>query len=283
MLPRVDWLSWTAQVGKSSIGLGPTYTQRTLSQIIEASPDPVAALVAASDWIVRPGKNFYRHRLSRDGGGCDIFSSPDRPEALVELSGVGCAMIPDDTRMVEAISTVCATISRIDLAADFLDPLSPFTFAHARSNRRFRRISTEQSDTGESVYIGSWKSDKFARVYRYFPPHPRHKFLRIEHVYRRKQARQAATFVADHGIEDSLIAAGNYYGWNHPLWTDASTHDEELSAWQPERGSPNSVRWILTQVFPALRKMESAGVIESIDSFLDEHLRTEREAENVYH
>jgi hypothetical protein len=210
--------------------------------------------------------------MHRVGGGLDIFGSPDRNDMLIEVSGIGCAEIASDADMLALLKPIASNVTRIDLAADILSDVSPSYFCERRSNHRFRTFSHHVSDTGETVYIGSRFSDKFARVYRYHEPHPRYDFLRAEHVFKGRQAKASAAYVVTHGIRDGVVAAGNYYGWEHPVWIDHQSHPEELSAWVPDRGGGDSLRWVIKQVLPALYKLETDGVIPNVREFIDAHL-----------
>lgn len=277
MIPRVDWISYTSLVGVSPIPIGPTYVQRQLSKAIEQSPPLLQYIIATSDFKELSGKNFYRHRLSRVGGGMEIYSSPDREDLSIELTGVGCALADDNERMRATVEQIADRLTRLDLAADFLCDVSPFTFAHHRTYNRVRRIATVQSDTGEWIELGSRTSDHSCVVYRYAPPHPRADYLRTEVRFKREQAKVAGRQLAANNVAWAVEAANNFYGWTHPIWTDRKTHDDQLSGWQPDRGDPDAIRWLLTQVLPAIERLESEGIITDSRQFMADHLWKEKE------
>jgi len=144
----------------------------------------------------------------------------------------------------------------MDYAVDVRSDVRPAVFANDRKHQNFRAISYIKSDTGETVYIGSPKSDRFARVYRYDKPHPRAELLRIEYVFRRDLAKASAHAFLTAASEQTFIAQlGNTWGFNHPVWEPGAVTDERLRAPIVSREEQDTVRWLYVQVAPALRRL----------------------------
>ena len=133
----------------------------------------------------------------------------------------------------------------------------PITFAEARSNKRHKSHETSVTTTGTTYYVGSRRSDRYCRVYRYAEPHPRSDRLRVECVYRGHQAIALARTWLEVGNEETAARAGNQYGWEHPDWEPHS--EETIKAWRPDRKTHNRMHWYKSQCVPAIRALVNTG------------------------
>jgi len=123
------------------------------------------------------------------------------------------------------------------------------------------------SDTGETCYIGSKQSERFARVYRYFPPHPRAHLLRVEMVFRRDYAKQVAATLVEHGVSSVAKSAGKVFGWAHPIWDVDSAVEVDISVTSPEKNAGKTVSWLVRSVAPAIQRLIADGTIRDPDAF----------------
>lgn len=124
-----------------------------------------------------------------------------------------------------------------------------------------------RSESGETCYLGSQKSNRYARVYRYHPPHPRAAFLRCEMVCRDQDAKDTANAILHHGLRNTAAALGGVFGWTHSDWTLTPPTDLELAAYRADRHGGKTEYWLHAQVIPALRKLKREGKIEQLESF----------------
>ncbi|HSJ39399.1 MAG TPA: replication initiation factor domain-containing protein, partial [Planococcus sp. (in: firmicutes)] len=163
-------------------------------------------------------------------------------------------------------------ITRLDFASDVRTTTLPSSFVNARKHKGFRSLSFIQSATGETCYVGSPKSDRFARVYRYNKPHPRSELLRMECVFRRGLAREAARQLGEAGsFERFATQLGNTWGWGHPDWKPQVIDNTKLTTPKVERADENTVHWLYTQVAPALARLWREGAID-LDEFINHAL-----------
>lgn len=139
--------------------------------------------------------------------------------------------------------------------------------------RVFKSTGSQKSKTGETEYLGSKKSDRFARVYRYDPPHERSDKMRIEMVFKRDQAEQAYAAIQEHGIWRAALMSGNVYKFEHPDWTTLEGYDmdmEKMKYAPNEQRGQSTVMWLLTQVKPAIERAHREGLIDK-KRFVLEH------------
>jgi hypothetical protein len=143
----------------------------------------------------------------------------------------------------------------VDIAVDIDTQIAPDVFCAHREKGHFKAWSEALSASGHTVYVGSKKSDRYARVYRYFPPHPRSRFLRVEHVLKGEQAKLAASQIDTFGIDAFVTMIGNTFGWKHEIWSPIIDTDESVMAWRPERRQGKTVAWIFKTVIPCMAKL----------------------------
>lgn len=223
---------------------------------------------------VKPNKPFANARMDvltksriEWGGGSDrVFCS---------FSGQGCAHLRARGRTQTVLSAVAGDVSRIDLSVDLKTETKPLAFGGMRDKSKHKAGSFMFSETGETQYVGSWSGDRFARVYRYNPPHERADFLRVEHVFKGRAAKSVAARLVD--VHPSAIVedVGNIYGWAHPDWLAArrlAATPESVVWYKEERRPSKTVAWLTETVAPCLVRMVDEGEIEDIHAWLQENV-----------
>jgi DNA relaxase NicK len=187
--------------------------------------------------------------------GVVLMYSHKRPEAIVELQGKGCRQQPEWTQAI-ARATV-DRITRIDLCADFETTLQPFEVC---KNAEVTTRADMDSQTGQTVYLGSPKSERFVRVYRYAPPHPRSQFLRVEIVYRREYAKKIIGIMAKQTMLGIIKAEIERLKLDPRI---AHAIDDKPAEYQLTRrattGEEKTVLWLAKQVAPAIKKLIDEG------------------------
>lgn len=168
---------------------------------------------------VKPGRQWQHTRL--DGDNITLFYGSKDLVMTLEISGKGCEELHNAGRLVDVVRKAqqSGTITRVDVAVDMLTDVDPREFVEARTVKRQKSSEIAVSSTGVTCYIGSRKGDRYARVYRYAPPHPRADLLRCEMVFRKKQAAIVAAEWIEHGDTETAARAGNIYGWQHEAFT----------------------------------------------------------------
>lgn len=261
MITHIDWLSFTGRAGDWE-QLPSHLLQRHFFEALQVDFPLISGLILGGyEYETRRGRPPYSLGYARSDNGAYCFCSGALPHYLVEVTGVGCAGLGGTGDASSALLEVADHLSRIDIAVDMLTDTLPGEFTKHRSVQRFKSWGEIVSESGETVYIGSKSSDRYARVYRYNTPHPRAHLLRCEFVLRGKQAQEAARAILNLGIEAFSASLGNSFGWSHPDWQPNVTTDAEARAWRPERRQGKTVRWVYSQVLPALLKLHSEGAL----------------------
>lgn len=259
----IDWLSFTVKVEPT------TYEQVLYSKAIEG--------------LLRTCKPFTRFALSlqrsqaagrRPYGVCwrfdDIvlFTGVNLDHALTEISGKGCETLRQQALLNGLISSESAHFTRIDIAQDLAD-VTPDEIIASGYSRRFRTHSRIAADTGITHYIGSPKSERFARVYRYNEPHPRANLTRIESVHRKRYAQIVVNHIRQHGlIEAGLAAIGSYEFKHAAIPAPGETVLETVTI---IKGDQKTLYWLTSQVAPAVRRLIKDGTISDPAAFFAEH------------
>jgi len=149
----------------------------------------------------------YTDAWVQSEGGITLFASPNLTHACIEISGAGCERLLSHGQFQKILDCSKERITRIDIATDIETSTLPSEFVAIVAHDRMRASGYQKSETGETCYVGSKKSDRYARVYRYYKPHPRANLLRIEHVFRRDYAKVVAAAILETSVEAAAAAA----------------------------------------------------------------------------
>lgn len=213
-----------------------------------------------------PFSKSYHH----DKNGWTYFYSDTLPYCLIEITGRGCEYFAQKGDLLPLIKDWQDRCTRIDIACDFATDVSPIEFARMRDTQRFTAGAEMKSETGVTVYVGSRKSDRYARVYKYNPPHPRSHLLRTEIVCKGDKAKSSAAGIVSDGLSNVTRSLGEVFVWTHPLWEfDDSVKPSDLST-PNDTHQGNTERWLLTQVTAAIEKLHKSGADEFLVYWMNE-------------
>lgn len=262
---HVDWLSFTLKEYEEP---------RTAMKLYEFAKIQLRKVSHEHEQLFYDGQGFdpcssrppYRVSISRDDQGARLYGASHTETLLYELSGKGCEPLRKDDLGPRIVGGIADSTTRIDFAVDITTGTSPSVFANKRSHERFRSIAYIKSHTGETVYIGSPKSDRFCRIYRYRSPNPRAHLLRVEYVFRRKLAKAAAqSYAGSDNLSAFCSKLGNTFGFVHPDWQPGSSTTERLSHPIVERHDADTISWLYKQVAPAMRRLMASGALDMTD------------------
>lgn len=266
---HLDWLSWTF----------PTKIEpRDHAELYDRAKLLMRENTNGNEGIIWNGQGFeacgsrtpYSHAIQREDHGAMVYGRSHTSTVLYELSGRGCEPLRRENMGQEFVAFISERVTRIDLAVDVRCSVSPTDFANRRSHQRFRGIGYIRSQSGETVYVGSAKSDRFCRVYRYNKPHPRADLLRVEFVFRKGMAKAAAQeLVRSQSLAHFAALCGNTWGFNHQVWKPDHVTDERLLAPIVLRGDSDTLAWLYKQVAPAMARLVSVGALDMTD-FLEQ-------------
>lgn len=259
---NIDWLSFTV---KRPVGEGDT-ENKALTDVItaleELSPSILDVMEVENGWKWGSGRKPYKTSFHRADFGMSIYLHPRLPHALIEITGKGCATLGEHAAALTFLEAVSPRLTRLDLACDMLTETRPKTFAGQRLPGRFKSHSEAFSESGETVYIGSKHSNRYARCYRYNPPHERSHLLRVEYVIKAEDAKLTAAAIIRDGHYAVATALGEQYGWLSPEWHVLPPTDIELKAYRPERREGKTLFWLNDTIAPLLVRLQREGIID---------------------
>lgn len=262
---HIDWLSWTLPVTAEPVDIHDLKTEARI-QLKGISNGHYDYCFDGQAFDQAPGRAPYRYSLQRGDGGFRVFGVSHTHTVLYELSGRGCEGLVTREDQQTFAHILMERFTRIDYAVDIRCETDPMEFCDNSEPGHFRSRSDIRSDTGTTCYVGSPKSGRFARIYRYNPPHPRADLLRCEFVFRGKLARAFARDLCSTLDQQELVARlGNTYGFLHPVWQPGVETDEKVLAPHSSKKEQDTVRWLYKQVVPAMRRMLKSGALNMTD------------------
>lgn len=272
----IDWISFTFDVDWHGASRDWTITRQLVKAVEEMLGWTSEALGEnITSWEYGSGRAPYNASY-RSPEGIYIWYNARIGHALMEITGRGCDWLRQHGLLESLIMRVKDRVTRIDLAVDMLTDTTPAQFVSSGSSGRFKSRGHIQSETGETVYLGSQKSERYCRVYRYAEPHPRAKFLRAEMVFKKQNAKLFCASMIESKFNYTALAlgAGQVYGFEHDAW-DLRGDEIPLTSYTPERRSGKTVMWLISQVAPAFKKLVAEGVIENPEQFISEYFLSE--------
>jgi len=270
MFVSVDWLSFSFEMVASQQVMNFDLWGRVSECLNKQFPLAADMLIGGYEFIPRTGRAPYNSAQQRSDHGLTVFANQRLEHALVEVGGIGMDTLGGAAHELELIKSVAERVTRIDIAVDIFTDVRPDEFCSLRDAGRFKAWSESVSESGHTIYIGSRSSDRYARVYRYNPPHPRSQFLRVEHVLKAEQAKAAVPVMTAQGLDFFAQMLGKTFGWTHPCWDVSAESAEALKAWRPERRQGKTVAWLYSQVIPSMLKLHRDGVINLYEIWADE-------------
>lgn len=202
-----------------------------------------------------------------------LFASPNLTHCCVEISGQGCETLISEGLLDKVLQSCAERVTRLDIATDIETETLPSEFVRQVSHERMRTSGHVLSDTGETCYVGSQKSERYARVYRYNEPHPRSKLLRVEAVFRKDYAKKVAAEIIGTSLESVTVAAGLAFGWIHPAWQTSGVEGADLSLVRERGNTGTTVFWLVNSVAPAFKRLCADGTIPDPEKFLRDYFK----------
>ena len=216
----------------------------------------------SSGWELEKGTGFYKARLRHEKSGVALSFGTINPHIYVELSGKSCDCLSELNALAPLISETGERASRIDFAVDIVTDEMPAVFSAFRNETRWKHLSTINSATGQTCYVGSRKGERMARVYRYASPHPRSHLLRVEAEYKGDAARAACAELQTRSLEQVCLAAHVAFGWSSHVWLSAEETAVKIPYSSHNPTNAATVLWIYNVVAASLRNAVVNGLID---------------------
>lgn len=254
----VDWYSfsiWIPEIVKTDAEFFDH-----LSTLIEGSmsDEMYDKYFLSAKWESGAFRAPYKRSMANKEKGISIYWGGQQT-ALVEIQGRGCTNLHRDGALLGIVARFADTSTRLDMAVDF-SGVSVREMANSYDNPRIKSRASNVSVSGETEYIGNWKSDRFVRVYEYKLPHDRANEPRIEFVNKKHYAKQAARYLCAYGVNELAQMCQNTFNFERlPSMANIS---EVLPSATRERSASKKVGWLLKQVAPAVRELMRTGEID---------------------
>lgn len=279
---KVDWLSIVLPI----VPVGEGSEENDIGTIIYSALCNEGGQSLA-DCIVADLNPLGYGRAPYDGGwqnkknGIVIWGGGQVPHFTVEISGGGMDYIRKHDREEQVLAIGMQRASRIDVAVDLEQFVQPEEFLKLRKEGRQTSGATFSSIAGNTVYVGSRHSERYMRVYRYAAPHPRSHLLRLEVVFRRAYAKQVCMALHQEGLESVAKTALEDFGFGNLVDFDEKVPTIELSVYRPERNGGKTLRWLITQVAPAFKRLVEDGTIPNAADFLNRYFVPDDAGEDI--
>lgn len=272
---KIDWLSFTVPV-RSGIENIDGFALAIEHGFYEMFGSHVVAEIFGGEWRQKTGSRApYSLAYDVQERGITVYCNPSLNTALVEISGRGCDFVRQTGLMKGMLEMAQNRLTRVDIACDMETGVKPVEFAPKAQFASTTTYSEMNSRTGQTVYIGSMKSETYTRVYRYAKPHPRAALLRVEFVFRRKLAKKIAEEILVQGLDAVAEASGRRVKFTHPVWKPKDTAEKFTLYGEPERENKSTFFWLVNAAAPAFRRLVKEGVIVDPEAFLAQHFMIE--------
>ena len=249
---KCDYISFTIPSRTPFVEGDPELPTIVSSLVTTALGAWFAPIIAGHVWEVYKAKGFYHTRIFDADTKISISVGTVNPHIYCEVGGQALDIIRAAGCLENLIQAVAARASRYDAAVDFETENTVVSFIDNRDIGSFKAGGYIFSEDGETGYVGSWKSERFARVYRYHEPHPRAKFLRAEVTLRGDYAKQAAALHCKLGEVQAVLTAHIPFGWKSDLWQPGEATQSTIRSKRSDKEAANTLRWLNSDVAQAV-------------------------------
>jgi len=214
-----------------------------------------------SRWRQGGGRSGHKRSAYHDIGVTIFYGHPfNKP--IVEMGGAACDVLAANDELMPLIHCHYEDLTRLDLAADLTCETTPASFLSHGLSGRYVSNGHANSATGQTEYIGSSKSDRSVKVYRYAPPHPRSDALRVEVTLRRELAKAAGQELLSRRVADVYAAACQPFAFKSPQWRLPTDDRLPRLTMKSEPTSASRLRWLTTKIFPSVVQAHRDGLID---------------------
>lgn len=270
---KVDYLSWTVMQMPDVDQQGRVSLPSVLNILEQHSPHFFQWAEARPGWQSGSGRGHYGESMMHSLLFAAVRYGGIANHVLIEMPGTACADARDCGELADILLDAAARCTRLDVAVDIPGDVMPLEFVRAGYNERFKSFAVMTSESGDTVYVGSMKSDRYARVYKYAPPHPRAGTMRVEHVFRKEYAKSAVSLLAQSSITELATACGNTWNWQHDAWKPAILTDGKIKSTRADKHEPGRLRWLYGVCLPAIAKAHREGLLDAHE-YVQELLNT---------
>lgn len=263
MEAKIDYISYTVPCADFFEPGDLDDVQRAINIFADFSGSWAMPIVSRHGWEVYKAKGFYHTRVFHTHSKISVSFGNVNRHVYVEVGGQACDFIRAEGSIKNLLQRIGTRASRLDFAVDMETKVSVSDFIVNRQGQSFKAGGDIFSEDGETSYVGSWKGERFARVYRYHEPHPRAKLLRAEVVLRGNYAKQAVQFVLTEGEVATALIAHKPFGWCHDVWQPEQVSQSTIHSQRSDKQDAGTVRWLYGFVVSSIVKQHNNGLIDA--------------------
>lgn len=214
------------------------------------------------DLAQRIYRKTYRHGVHMPSGFSVFWGGQDT--VLLEISGQGCQVLGNTRnhalRFIQSVNSFTFSFNkftRIDICEDYGDNDLPHEVIWKwQPHQRIKSIESKDSQSGSTIYVGSRKSDRFCKVYRYYPPHPRSDSYRCEFQWNKRKAGAVVQALLSGHSPTRIYQGAMEATFLHGASTGASP---VIVQGHHDRANSSTVNWFYKQVAPAIARLLDEG------------------------
>lgn len=264
----IDWLSFSVEAEIKEIRSSGHQLKVIHDKLLDCLGEEVLVALKWSSAEAGKGRAPHPYSWRVKDTGLTVFVAPQHDRVLCEMSGTACRILDEYGLMNSVLNSTHSFMSRLDLAVDIPTEIEPSAFVADGYNGRFTSSGSYNSPSGQTEYVGSRKSDRYARVYRYNKPHDRARFLRVEMVMKRQHAKLYAQRLIQEGLKASVFNAGEEFGWKSRQWDVERAEPSKLKMGRRARSDDKTLRWLEQAVVPAFLRLARSGGFEDWEEWL---------------
>lgn len=259
MFCKIDWISLTIPTNAPFVGGSDMVFQGVLELAVMVLPDVFAPISIIGEWEVQQGRGVYQFARMHTKTKIRLSFGDVNADIYLEISGQACDSIRGFTTLEKIFQAEDIRLSRVDLACDYETDLSVDLIIGKGYKATFKSRADWRTEDGDTTYIGSRKSERMLRVYRYHKPHPRSHLLRCEVELKGDAAKAIGRRIIASGETQACADALAIFDLQHELIRESIPTASPLRAAGSDKAKKGTARWFLKQVKPALLKAHKNG------------------------
>jgi hypothetical protein len=260
---KIDYITYTVPCAQHFEPGDLDDVQRALNIFSDFSGEWASPIRDRHGWELYKAKGFYHTRVFHADSKISVSFGNVNAHVYVEIGGQACDYVRREGSIKDLLQRIGTRASRLDFAVDMETEMSVRQFIVNRQGQAFKAGGDIFSEDGETSYVGSWKGERFARVYRYHEPHPRAKLLRAEVVLRGSYAKQAVEIVLAEGEVAAALVAHKPFNWTSPVWQPSVVTQSRIVSQRSDKQDAGTVRWLMGDVVSAVVKNHNNGLLDA--------------------